>query len=209
VFISRDPMFEKYPFMSPYAYCKNNPLIRIDPTGEEDEEVERGNNKWGKLLNAVLGNKAKNIEENYKNNSYNGNDQKGDPQKKPKPTLQQQLESTLANVKVGEDISGEDLANAIGLPIISSGVSKVTRKDKNTFDVTRTTVGKIGLNDSPLKITKTNITIGGENVSAYRIQIDYKKGPLLGGALPDFYLHDNNIYFYGENGKLYQGSFGK
>jgi RHS repeat-associated protein len=33
VFISRDPLFEKYPFMSPYAYCANNPVIYIDPDG--------------------------------------------------------------------------------------------------------------------------------------------------------------------------------
>ena len=34
-FISRDPMFEKYPFMSPYAYCMNNPVIYIDPDGRD------------------------------------------------------------------------------------------------------------------------------------------------------------------------------
>jgi RHS repeat-associated core domain len=33
-FISRDPLFEKFPFMSPYAYCMNNPVIYIDPTGK-------------------------------------------------------------------------------------------------------------------------------------------------------------------------------
>jgi RHS repeat-associated protein len=33
-FISRDPLFEKYPTFSPYAYCANNPVVRIDPTGE-------------------------------------------------------------------------------------------------------------------------------------------------------------------------------
>jgi RHS repeat-associated protein len=38
MFISRDPLFEKYPFMSPYAYCSNNPVIRIDPDGREDYE---------------------------------------------------------------------------------------------------------------------------------------------------------------------------
>jgi RHS repeat-associated protein len=32
-FISRDPLFEKCPFMSPYAYCNNNPVIYIDPDG--------------------------------------------------------------------------------------------------------------------------------------------------------------------------------
>ena len=34
-FISRDPMFEKYPSISPYTYCGNNPIILIDPNGED------------------------------------------------------------------------------------------------------------------------------------------------------------------------------
>jgi RHS repeat-associated protein len=37
-FISRDPMFEKYPSISFYAYCANNPMKFVDPTGEEMEE---------------------------------------------------------------------------------------------------------------------------------------------------------------------------
>jgi len=32
-FISRDPLFEKYPSISPYAYCANNPVLFIDPDG--------------------------------------------------------------------------------------------------------------------------------------------------------------------------------
>ena len=35
VFISRDPLFEKYPTFSPYTYCANNPVKFIDPTGKE------------------------------------------------------------------------------------------------------------------------------------------------------------------------------
>jgi RHS repeat-associated protein len=35
VFTSRDPLFEKYPTISPYAYCANNPLKYMDPTGME------------------------------------------------------------------------------------------------------------------------------------------------------------------------------
>ena len=39
-FISRDPLFEKYPTFSPYAYCANNPVKFIDPTGEEWKDIE-------------------------------------------------------------------------------------------------------------------------------------------------------------------------
>lgn len=35
VFISRDPLFEKYPTFSPYAYCANNPVKYVDPDGRD------------------------------------------------------------------------------------------------------------------------------------------------------------------------------
>ncbi len=34
-FISRDPLFEKYPTFSPYTYCANNPVKYVDPDGRE------------------------------------------------------------------------------------------------------------------------------------------------------------------------------
>ena len=34
-FISRDPLFEKYPTFTPYAYCANNPVKYIDPDGRD------------------------------------------------------------------------------------------------------------------------------------------------------------------------------
>ena len=37
VFTSRDPMFEKYFWMSPYAYCANNPVKYVDPSGGKVE----------------------------------------------------------------------------------------------------------------------------------------------------------------------------
>ena len=44
-FTSRDPLFEKYFWMSPYAYCANNPVKYVDPSGEDivivgDEEYQ-------------------------------------------------------------------------------------------------------------------------------------------------------------------------
>ena len=48
VFTSRDPMFEKYFWMTPYAYCANNPVKYVDPDGREielnDDIVLKGQN---------------------------------------------------------------------------------------------------------------------------------------------------------------------
>jgi RHS repeat-associated protein len=43
-FISRDPLFEKKPWVNPYAYCRNNPLIFIDPNGEDEYEFDKKGN---------------------------------------------------------------------------------------------------------------------------------------------------------------------
>ncbi|MDH6312259.1 RHS repeat-associated protein [Parabacteroides sp. PFB2-10] len=34
-FMTMDPLAEKYYSISPYAYCGNNPIIRIDPDGRD------------------------------------------------------------------------------------------------------------------------------------------------------------------------------
>ena len=41
-----DPLAEKYPGVSPYAYCKGDPINRIDPDGMTD---------WDKIVGAVVG----------------------------------------------------------------------------------------------------------------------------------------------------------
>lgn len=57
-FISRDPLFEKYFWMSPYAYCANNPVKYVDPTGCEVEfkGFEVGIQVALKDLNKIAGN---------------------------------------------------------------------------------------------------------------------------------------------------------
>ena len=46
VFTSRDPMFEKYFWMTPYAYCANNPVKYVDPSGEEVIEQDGGGKNY-------------------------------------------------------------------------------------------------------------------------------------------------------------------
>ena len=36
-----DPMSEKYYSWSPYTYCKNNPVLRIDLDGKDDYVISR------------------------------------------------------------------------------------------------------------------------------------------------------------------------
>ncbi len=45
--LSVDPMMDKYPGISPYAYCAWNPVKLVDPDGEEISPIY---DKWGNLL---------------------------------------------------------------------------------------------------------------------------------------------------------------
>ena len=39
-FISRDPLMSEKPWLTPYHYCSNNPVGRVDPSGMNDDEWE-------------------------------------------------------------------------------------------------------------------------------------------------------------------------
>ena len=41
IWLSVDPMSDKYPSLSPYTYCSNNPIKLVDPNGEEVDWVQR------------------------------------------------------------------------------------------------------------------------------------------------------------------------
>jgi RHS repeat-associated protein len=49
VWMSVDPMWEKYRSFSPFAYCGSNPINRIDPDGRDDYEI----NRKGKVVNRI------------------------------------------------------------------------------------------------------------------------------------------------------------
>ena len=47
IWLSVDPMSDKYPSLSPYAYCANNPVKLVDPNGEEIGDFY---NEYGRYL---------------------------------------------------------------------------------------------------------------------------------------------------------------
>ena len=44
MWLSVDPMADKYPSISPYAYCHWNPIKLVDPDGQEDYQVDNNGN---------------------------------------------------------------------------------------------------------------------------------------------------------------------
>jgi RHS repeat-associated protein len=44
VWLSVDPMSDKYPSLNAYNYCSNNPLVLIDPQGEDIYDFDEGGN---------------------------------------------------------------------------------------------------------------------------------------------------------------------
>ena len=62
IWLSVDPMSAKYPSLSPYVYCANNPVKLVDPNGEDwyvnqDCNIVEGTNKDDHTLYAVKGKK--------------------------------------------------------------------------------------------------------------------------------------------------------
>lgn len=52
LFLSVDPMADKYPNISPYAYCAWNPVKLVDPNGEDIWEIDKkGDIKWKERSN--------------------------------------------------------------------------------------------------------------------------------------------------------------
>ncbi len=60
MWLSVDPLSDDYPHQSAYAYCSNNPVMRVDPTGMNDDWVQGadGGIKWDKNATSQATTKA-------------------------------------------------------------------------------------------------------------------------------------------------------
>ncbi len=66
IWLSVDPLADKYPHLSPYAYCSNNPILYVDPDGKEKVISFKAENKNKEQTNAdkIAISVAKNYPEN-------------------------------------------------------------------------------------------------------------------------------------------------
>jgi len=74
IWLSVDPMSDKYPSMSPYNYCANNPVMLVDPDGEDVYIVAYGAgylNSESQGQNHDVGNGFKKNAEAYANSIKN------------------------------------------------------------------------------------------------------------------------------------------
>ena len=57
IWLSVDPMSDKYPSMSPYMYCAGNPVILVDPDGMDINPTTDGWNIMSQAFESTLGDK--------------------------------------------------------------------------------------------------------------------------------------------------------
>jgi RHS repeat-associated protein len=111
VFISRDPLFEKYPTLSPYAYCANNPIKYIDPTGMEGEITD--------LVTADKDNKTKNTQELTKSLSKITGLNVGIVKRGNKSYLSYQKDKN-GNPVVNHDANGKEIGSTIARKMLKT-----------------------------------------------------------------------------------------
>lgn len=149
VFTSRDPLFEKYFWMSPYAYCANNPVKYVDPSGRKvrfasnDEETSyneykeeisrRKNNAFNKIEKQIeRQNQGKRIQKNKWVNAYN------------EYNLYKGIEEELLAIEQSDEtfviLMGK---NAIGIPDDANGIF-IYNFISNEFEIKVRIVGSMG-----------------------------------------------------------------
>ncbi|SHF86603.1 RHS repeat-associated core domain-containing protein [Flavobacterium segetis] len=91
LWLNVDPPAEKFPSMSPYNFCFNNPLIFVDPDGRAPDWHEDANNK-----NVLIKDKGDNAE--TLREYVNKNDKDADLTKSASETLYSSMKDNKVNI---------------------------------------------------------------------------------------------------------------
>jgi RHS repeat-associated protein len=145
IWISTDPMAGKYPSSTPYAYCRNNPIMLVDPNGMEDGNFHDWSGKYlgndGKKDNNVFIVRDKSSIKTIKSNEKSGG------------TTQS------SDVKVDISTNKEVLAESVDVydrTVKNGGNDEETSAFDNNGNIHRTTgkgtTAKLGISEGTVSI---------------------------------------------------------
>ena len=143
IWLSVDPMSDKYPGVSPYTYCANNPVMMKDPDGREMELIDEVNTS--RMVS----------EKNTSINNIGLNIPGGDPPKwwqKVKSTCSSIKQHVVSGLEAADKFCQSDVVGRVigGLsqinPIVSLTNAAITVKsDQDMFGNPATTTDKLFL----------------------------------------------------------------
>jgi len=191
VWLSVDPMADKYPSLSPYVYCANNPIKLVDPNGEEIEITTETDSKGNQIINihftAILVNKSS---QNYS--------------KQEMLNIKKNIASAIKDNFTGD--YGKGVMVNTTVDIICSGEERVenleTDLNRHTINIVDECTSNSFIAEAPVGSNYMNIRgdIGkGDNANNIRRTSSHEFGHLLG-------LHDisekGNLMESGGTGKF-------
>ena len=123
IWLSVDPMADKYPSLSPYVYCADNPVRLVDPNGEEiwiPGLDEKGNVTY-------TAEKGDSFDSFIHQFDCRGADGKN---KAREIFANARLKSDGTTVKEGTEINGEDVKKATGSDVLKGNWHNMTNSQK-------------------------------------------------------------------------------
>lgn len=126
IWLSVDPLMEKYPNFNPYAYCYQNPINIIDPTGMEGKKAEppiNGLDYFRDDTGEYFWNHEKNTYEHYADPNNNGaNSFQGyyNADEFSKPVGDYAIIFDLSNAKLKDEFNVKNTITSVATPLMAS-----------------------------------------------------------------------------------------
>src|SRR5690554_4975031 len=111
IWLSVDPLAEKHPEKTPYHYCSNNPINRIDPDGKDDYEID----KQGNIINHIVNKKADSFHIVEQDNDGNWNRVEGKSISFKYGTIESKRSQNSAYTKRNDDGTTESAKTTIDI----------------------------------------------------------------------------------------------